>query len=156
MVVKESGGIPAALTRCILEDGANGSIESISRDGGGMDSHIRVHIEDGTVEHEIICECGYLIPVVTDDQASVDETIRREGCGGVESTEWARSSRAWLLCSCTERESFTGWVVVSIALEECCDVLPGTLEESLEIGPIDCGVLGDIVGKSLNPQQSLG
>ena len=47
------------------KDGADGSVDVIVWDGGFVDSHVRCHVEDGTIDYEVIGEPCDLVPTVS-------------------------------------------------------------------------------------------
>ena len=56
------------------EDSAEGSVDIIAWDGGFVDSHVRCHVENGSIKYEEIGEPRDLVPTVSGSQGGVSQT----------------------------------------------------------------------------------
>ena len=135
--VEHEGSIFSVLA---CQNGAEGGVDVIARNGGCVGSHVRSDVDHGSVEYEVIGKICDHVPIVAGLEGSVSQTKRGDSLG-IEGTKLTiRCGLAGVVGRCVEGKAFTRGVEAGGSLKLIGNILPGKFgRECLDVGVAGLG-----------------
>jgi len=125
--VEEASSVFAA-SRRLLENCADCEVYGVCRYGLGVKSNVWIHVEDGAVDHKVVGEISYLVPVVPEEHGGFLYVELGKGGRGVERTKRTRQGgSARIIGGGTKGQALAGSVFRRAPSKVRSDILTGFL-----------------------------